>query len=269
MNFASTLSLVGGVLLALFHGCGTTNETTVLGGCGPGTTMDPETKLCVPLDGGDAGSSVDASADGAGGPPATGGASGTGGTGGGGGATGGVGAAPHDASVEDVSTGGTAGQAGVGGTAGGSSGAAGTAGDAGGASGSGGGAAGAGPGGASGGGGEAGFGANGLDPLLVPADPTGKPCKVVGTLYAWECWADGYSQPCRIASPTSGACEVMNPVCSSDAICATCVTNTDCMVTRACYDQHCRRMCKLGGTDCASGETCKNVGHFAYGVCVP
>jgi hypothetical protein len=62
---------------------------------------------------------------------------------------------------------------------------------------------------------------------------------------------------------------VMNPMCSSDAICATCVTNTDCMVTRACYDQHCRRMCKLGGTDCASGETCKNVGHFAYGVCVP
>jgi hypothetical protein len=269
MNYASTLSLVGGVLLALSHGCGTTNETTVLGGCGPGTTMDPETKLCVPLDGGDAGSSVDASADGTGGPPATGGVSGTGGTAGGGGATGGVGAAPHDASVEDVSTGGTAGQAGVGGTAGDSGGPAGSPGDAGaagGASGVGGGAAGAGAGGASGGGGEAGFGANGLDPLLVPADPTGKPCEVAGQLYAWEC---GFSQPCRIATPTSGACEPPNGSCYTESLCLTCQTNLDCHSKHACYDQKCRRLCKLGGADCLGSDVCMNVGHFAYGVCVP
>ncbi len=172
-----------------------------------------------------------------------------------------------DAGAAGGGYGGDGGQAGAPGGASGEGGSAGTL-----TGGNGGGGAAAGIGGeggaASGNGGAAGYGANGLDPLLVPGESGGEPCTV--SIFENETGC-GLGVPCRFVSPSEGVCEELNVMCANETWCPSghpCTTGFDCALHYVCYEGACRRICEIA-SGCEDAEVCRDIGHVTHGVCLP
>jgi hypothetical protein len=101
--------------------------------------------------------------------------------------------------------------------------------------------------------------ANGLDPLLSPADGSGPVCHTPGSLA--EC--PGYAV-CRFYTSTELRCDPAN--LSNPGIGALCNQSSDCDLMYQCYRGFCFPFCMIGSTDCGFPDDCVDVGWMNHDI---